>query len=158
MALLLEGLLWEAACVGLWLLTLSSVNPAEVVVAVVAALPCAALAVAARRAVGGSWRPRPAWARWLLPLPVAVLADTVRVLGLAAGVLLGRRIPDGEVRTVDLPRDRPAGTRRARAAAAAALVSAAPGTVVLDVEMRSGRMLVHALGAGRPAMEEVVAR
>lgn len=100
---------WWVVCVGLWLLTLSSISTSEVVVATAAGLPCAVLAVLARRAVEGSWPPRPAWACWLLPLPVAVVADSVRVLGLAAGVLVGRRIPEGEVRRVRLPRDRDEG-------------------------------------------------
>src|SRR4051794_1105451 len=103
MGVLLEALFWEAAGVGTWLLTLSSVSAAELVVAALATAPCAAVAVAARRAVGGSWSPRPRWTAWLVPLPVAVLADTGRVLGRAAAVLAGRRIPDGELREVQLP-------------------------------------------------------
>jgi multisubunit Na+/H+ antiporter MnhE subunit len=153
-----ETLFWWAACIGLWLLTLSSISTPDVVAATAAGLPCAVLAVAARRAVGGSWPPRPAWSRWLLPLPVAVGTDTVRVLGLAAAVLVGRRIPDGEVREAALHRDRAAGRRRTREAAAALLVTAAPGTLVLDADADEGRMLVHALGAGRPSMEEEVGR
>lgn len=158
MALLLEAVFWEAACTGLWLLTLSSVNTPELATALCAAVPCAVLAVTARRAVGGSWAPRPRWTTWLVPLPVAVLADTARVLARAAGVLAGRRIPDGRVREVRLPRDRPSARWRTRQAAATGLVTAAPGTVVLDVDERSGRMLLHALGDGRPSMEEVVRR
>lgn len=156
--LLLEGLFWTAAGVGLWLLTLSSVTLPEVLVAIAAAVPSAALAVAARRAVGGAWAPRPAWMSWLLPLPVAVVGDTVRVLRIAAGVLVGRRVPSGEIREVRLPRDRPAARWHTRRATAAGLVTAAPGTVVLDVDGTSGRMLLHSLGSGRPAMEEVVRR
>jgi multisubunit Na+/H+ antiporter MnhE subunit len=152
----MEAAFWWAVCVGIWLLTLSSISTAEVVTAVVASVPCAVLAVAARRGVEGSWLLRPRWARWLLPLPVAVLGDAVRVLGLAAGVLVGRRIPDGEVRSVDLPRDRPARLQAGRQAAAVLAVGAAPGTVVLDIDEDTGRMLVHALGAGRPRMEEAV--
>ena len=43
---------WWAALVGVWLVTLSSVNPSEVAISAGAALPCAATAVAARRAMG----------------------------------------------------------------------------------------------------------
>lgn len=153
-----EVLFWEAACVGLWLLTLSSITLSDVVAASAAAVPCAILAVAARRAVRGSWPPHPAWSRWLLPLPVAVVGDTVRLLGLAAGLLVGRRIPDGEVREADLRRDRTAALRRTREAAAAALVTATPGTLVLDVDADDRRIRVHALGDGRPSMEQVVGR
>ena len=153
---LAEMAFWWAACTGIWLLTLSSVSLSESLVAIGAALPCALLAVAARRAVHGYWPVRPAWARWLLPLPAAVLADTLRVLGLAAGVLVGRRIPPGELRSVDLSPERTTGDRQAHHAVAVLLTTATPGTVVLDVGGRSGRMSFHALGSGRPRMEEVV--
>jgi hypothetical protein len=101
-----EILFWEAACTGVWLLTLSSVTRAELITALVCALPCAVLAVLARHAVEGSWLPRAAWARWLLPLPVAVVADTVRILRMAVVSLLGRPIPAGEVRRLTLTHDR----------------------------------------------------
>jgi hypothetical protein len=120
--LLLQGLFWAAVDVGLWLLTLSSVTLPEVRVAIAAAVPSAALAVAARRAVRRAWAPRPAWISWLPPLPVAVVGDTVRVLGTAAGVLV---VPGGEVREVWLPRDRPAARWHTRRATAVDLVTAA---------------------------------
>jgi multisubunit Na+/H+ antiporter MnhE subunit len=37
-------------------------------------------------------------------------------------------------------------------------VTATPGTVVVDVDERSGGVLLHDLGSGRPALEEVVRR
>jgi multisubunit Na+/H+ antiporter MnhE subunit len=153
-----EVLFWWAACVALWLLTLSSVSLPELLVAAGCALPCAVLAVVARRAVGGSWPVQPRWAWWLLPLPAAVVADGVRVLGRAAGVLVGRRMPSGRVRTVELHRDHAAGRWRTRQALASLLVTATPGTVVLDIAEDSGEMCVHALGAGAPSMEDVVRR
>lgn len=168
---LAEVLLWTAAATGVWLLTLSSVTLPELVAALATALPCAVLAVAARRALERSWSAAPSWARWPLTLPAVVVADTVRVLGLAAGVLLGRRIPEGELRRVPLHRDRPAARWAARQAAVEGLVSAGPGTVVLDVSVdgggagdgdgggdRSPSALLHALGSGRPQLEEVVRR
>lgn len=157
MRTLAEVVFWWAACVGLWLLTLSSMSLPEAAIAAGCALPCALLAVVARRAVGGSWPVQPGWLRWLLPLPVAVVADGVRVLGRGAGVLIGR-VPAGEVRAVRLHRDAAAGRWRTRQALATVLVTATPGTVVLDVAEDSGEMRVHALGAGRPSMEEVVRR
>jgi multisubunit Na+/H+ antiporter MnhE subunit len=153
-----ELIVWWAAATGLWLLTLSSTSLPEVLVALGCALPCAVLTVAARRAVRGSWPVQPGWLRWLLPLPAAVLADTARVLARGAGVLVGRRPASGELRTVRLPRDRPAGRWRTRQAWAAVLVTAAPGTLVVDVDEGSGDLRVHALGAGAPSMEEVVCR
>src|SRR4051812_7595828 len=109
MRLLPEVVFWEAACTGLWLLTLSSISLSEALVAAACGLPSAVLAVVARRAVGGSWPVQPRWTRWLLPLPVAVVADGGRVLGRALAVLGGRRVPSGEIRPVQLDPDRPAG-------------------------------------------------
>jgi multisubunit Na+/H+ antiporter MnhE subunit len=154
---LAEVLFWWAAATGVWLLTLSSTSLPEVSVAAAAGLLSAVLAVMSRRAVGGSWPPRPAWLRWSAPLPVAVLTDGARVLARAAGVLVGRRIGGGEIRAVRLPVERPAPRRQSREAMAVALTNAAPGTVVLDLDHDSGRMLLHALGSGRPSMEEAVA-
>jgi multisubunit Na+/H+ antiporter MnhE subunit len=153
-----EVALWWAACTGTWLLTLSSVSTPELVAALAAGLACAGVAVLARRAVRGPLHPRPAWLRWLLPVPVAVLADSVRVLGVAGGVLLGRRIPDGELRRVTLPRDPDPADWQNRQAAAVVLVSASPGTVVLDVDADTGEALVHDLAGGRPDLLEAVRR
>jgi multisubunit Na+/H+ antiporter MnhE subunit len=152
-----ELLFWWAAATGIWLLTLSSMSLPEVLFAVGCALPCAVLTVMARHAVRGSWPVQPGWLRWLLPLPAAVAADTVRVLGRGAAVLAGRR-PGGNIRTVRLHRDRAAGRWRTRQAWASMLVTAAPGTVVVDVDEDSGEMRLHDLGAGAPAMEEAVRR
>lgn len=158
MRLLAELLFWWAAAIGVWLLTLSSMSLPEVSIAAAAGLPCAVAAIASRRAVEGSWPPRAAWLRWAAPLPVAVVADGVRVLGRAAGVLVGRRIEEGEIRPVQLPRERPAPRRQSREAMAVTLVSATPGTVVFDLDDDSGRMLLHELGGGRPQVDEAVSR
>ena len=152
---LAELLFWWAAATGVWLLTLSSMSLPEVSTAAAAGLPCAVLAILSRRAVGGSWPPRPAWLRWAAPLPVAVVADGARVLGRAAAVLVGRRIEQGELRPVQLPRERPEARRNSREAMAVALVSATPGSVVVDLD-DSGRMLTHALGSGSPQVDEAV--
>jgi multisubunit Na+/H+ antiporter MnhE subunit len=154
----LEVAFWWAVGVGLWLLTLSSVSGQELVAAIATGLPCAVMAVLARRAVRGPLRPRPAWLRWLLPVPVAVLTDSVRVLGVAAGALVGRRIPDGDLRRVTLPRDDSAEDWQNRQAAAVVLVSASPGTVVIDVDPDSGEALVHELASGRPDVLAAVQR
>jgi multisubunit Na+/H+ antiporter MnhE subunit len=153
-----EVALWWAACVGTWLLTLSSVNTPELVTAIVAGLPCAVLAVLARRAVRGPLSPRAAWLRWLLPVPGAVLADSARVLGVAAGALLGRRIPDGDLRRVTLPRDAADDDWQNRQAAAVVLVSASPGSVLVDVDADTGEALVHELATGRPDVLKAVQR
>jgi multisubunit Na+/H+ antiporter MnhE subunit len=87
-----------------------------------------------------------------------VLADSARVLGVAAGALLGRRIPDGDLRRVPLPEDHAEGDWQNRQAAAVILVSASPGSVVLDVDPDSGEALVHELAAGRPDLLQAVRR
>jgi multisubunit Na+/H+ antiporter MnhE subunit len=153
-----EVALWWVACTGTWLLTLSSVSLPELVAALAAGLACAVLAVLARRAVRGPLRPRAAWLRWLLPVPVAVLADSVRVLSVAAGVLVGRRVPDGELRRVVLPRDRSDDDWQNRQSAAVVLVAASPGSVVLDIDPDSGEALVHELATGRPDVLAAVQR
>jgi len=155
---LAETVVWWAVGIGVWLLTLSSVSAPDVVAAVVAALPCAVLAVAARRAVEGSWAPQLRRLRQVLPLPVAVGADTVRLLGRAAAVLAGHPIPAGDLREVHLERDRGAERWAAHQATAVALVSASPGSVALHVDEKTGQLLLHMLGSGRPRMEEVVRR
>jgi multisubunit Na+/H+ antiporter MnhE subunit len=156
--LVLEVVFWWAAGVGMWLLTLSSISSPELVAAVAAGLPCAVMAVLARRAVGGPLAPRRAWLRWSLPVPAAIVADTVRVLALAAGVLVGRPVPEGDLRSVTLPRDPDDRAWQNRQAAAAVLVTTSPGTVVVDLDPDSGEMLVHHLGSGRPRLEDVVQR
>jgi multisubunit Na+/H+ antiporter MnhE subunit len=82
----------------------------------------------------------------------------VRILALATGILGGRRVPDGDLRRVTLHRDRDEQDWQNRQAAATVLVSASPGTVVLDLDADSGEMLLHSLGSGRPHVEEAVQR
>jgi hypothetical protein len=86
------------------------------------------------------------------------VADSARVLGRAAGVLVGRRVGSGRLRTVHLDRDGDDVRWAGRQAAATVVVSATPGTVVVDVEDDTGVMRLHALGAGAPSMEQVVSR
>jgi multisubunit Na+/H+ antiporter MnhE subunit len=160
-ARLIETLVWWVALCGLWLLTLSTFPTPELVAAVVVALPCAAAATVARRAVGASWRVRPGWARWLRPLPVAVLADTVRVLA----VVLRRPVVRAErgrlLRVVPHPESdaRYAATQRALAVIA---LSLPPGSVVVGADDAPGRdgdeLLLHVLADGPPRMNEVIER
>src|SRR4051794_8959555 len=138
MRLLPEVVFWEAACTGLWLLTLSSISLSEALVAAACGLPCAVLAVVARRAVGGSWPVQPRWTRWLLPLPVAVVADGGRVLGRALAVLGGRRVPSGEFRTGQPHRDPPARRWHTRPAGAAGLGTPPPRAPGVDHDEGAG--------------------
>jgi hypothetical protein len=173
-ARLLETLAWWPPLCGLWLLTLSAFSVAELLAAVALALPCAAAATVARRAAGASWRVRTSWARWLIPLPAAVLADTVRVLlaVLHRPVVAGAR---GQLRRVTLhPESDPARAAGQRALAVVAL-SLPPGSVVVGSAGgqsenrgtadgnssgdRGGEELaLHVLVDGAPRMSEVVGR
>jgi hypothetical protein len=149
----------------LWLLTLSTFPIPELVAAVAVALPCAAAATVARRAVGASWRVRPGWARWLPPLPAAVLADTARVLT----AVLRRPVVRAErgrlLRVAPHPESdaRYAATQRALAVIA---LSLPPGSVVVgadpdrdpDPDRDRDELLLHVLADGPPRMNEVIER
>jgi len=129
-----EALVWWIVLTGIWLLTLTSFSVQELSAALVAGLLCALVATTARESYRASWRPRARWLSWIALLPHTVVADTVRVLGPRLRTPAERRrIPvddDGAVATM--------------------VVSAAPGTVVLDdrvAEATGNRttLVVHAL-------------
>lgn len=149
LAVAAEFLLWCGICVGIWLLTLSSLPSPDVMTAAGASIPCAAVAVAARRIFASRWHPRVRWLGVLAVLPVAIAADTLRLFR-----LLGRReFYRGEVgrfAEVHLP----AGEREPVAAARRVLsvfaVSVTPGTYVVDTRPEDGLMVVHRLLDGPP--------
>ena len=125
-AVVVEVAVWWAVLVGVWLLTLGTVTVAEVVVAGVAAVPCAFTATAARAAYGTAWRPGRALARSLPLVPVEIVRDLVRGPS------------DGTVRTI----------RVAEPAVATVLISLSPSTVVLDDD--DATLTIHATdGASR---------
>ncbi|MEV4317055.1 hypothetical protein [Actinocrispum sp. NPDC049592] len=114
-----ETLLWWVALVGLWVSTLSTITTQELVAAAVAGVPCALVAMFARRAYGGEWRLSRAWS-----LPVAIVRDCAKLFSRETGI---HRIP------VE-PHEKAVKTM---------VVSASPGTVVLDDE---DDLTVHTLG------------
>lgn len=149
----METVVWWVLLVGLWVLTLSSVSVAEVVVAASCALPCAALATAGRQVSGARWRPAVAWLRWFAVLPVAVCTDTWRLFVATPRLIRGT----GSWRHIELPDDPSAARAAARRAAAVLTVSATPGTLVADTPPEKP-MLVHVLVSGRPRLDDRVAR
>jgi multisubunit Na+/H+ antiporter MnhE subunit len=152
-----EVLWWWAAACGIWLLTLSSVNAAELVVALACALPCGLAARAARVALGGRWRVRPSWVWWLAPLAAAVLSDAVRVLVLA----LGRHDVDREAgRLVDVPLHEAEAEEVAagRAAMATVVMSSTPGTLVVQADPERRVLTLHSLVPAGSALERAVRR
>jgi hypothetical protein len=111
---------WWAVLVGIWLTTLSSVEGQDLLVAAVAAVPCALVATFVRGVYCGHWRPSSGWT-----LPVAIARGCAALFSRHTEL---RRIPSGSLRK----------------AVKTVIVSASPGTVVLDDEGDS--LLVHALG------------
>ncbi len=152
----LEVVWWWAAAVAVWTLTLSSVPAQELIAAAACGLPCAIAARAGRKAIAGSWRPRPGWAAWLLPLLAAVPVDAARLLLLTLRQLR-RWEAEGELERVRLPAE-PADVAAARQAAAVMVVSATPGTLAVDSDPEEGMLVIHTLVSGWPRLEQVVRR
>jgi hypothetical protein len=138
---------WWAVLTGAYAVTLSVATVPELVVGAGVAVGCAALAVAARRAAHARWSPRLSWVSWLLPLPGAIAADSLRLFGR----LLRGRPGGGVVRliaaeTIGEPPDRAAFRRAYRTV----VLSASPGSVVLDWPADGSPLVLHELGrAGR---------
>jgi multisubunit Na+/H+ antiporter MnhE subunit len=149
-----ELLVWWGVTTGVWIVSLSAYSSQDLVAALACGLPCAIMAVLARRTVRLTARPPAEMVRWLGALPWSIAVDTVRVLALpwrprsrsSAGQF--RRMPLG-----------PPGTSAAavgRRTAAALLMSATPGAYVVDVDPATGTALVHAVGP-RSLIERQVA-
>jgi hypothetical protein len=91
--------------------------------------------------------------RTLMAVPWQVVVETGQVFALAARKASGRPVAPGALCTVPLDagpdaRGWPAARREA---VLTALLSAAPNTVVVDIDMEAGTALVHRLvGAPRP--------
>lgn len=145
-----ELVVWAGLCFGVWLLTLSSVTSQDVLLALPAAVLAAICAVGGRRVAGGRWRLRPAWARWYLGLPVAILFDTVKVLAL----VYSARRNYGRTETIDLPDDEEHDVAAGRCAVGAMAMSASPGTYVVDADPDRRRMTVHTVGSPAPKWAE----
>ncbi|MCQ9165758.1 hypothetical protein [Arthrobacter sp. STN4] len=145
----MEIMCWWGAGVLLWILTVSTVGAAELVGALAAGLAGAVFARRVRRALGLRIRIPREVPGWLAGLPRTLAADIGATLGfIVRGA--GNAASAGRRRNLDWPAG---GSARAEGwrAAAAVLVSATPGTLVLDVDPGSGRTLVHELFPEHPA-------
>lgn len=152
-----EALLWAAACFGLWMLTLSSINKQDIVAAAVVSLLCGLMAVLARRVIQGAWRFEllPV-VRLTLLLPVAIVLDTVRLLCVPLRVLAGKTDGGGDIRSVRAPATLGNGSAAAgRRALLGAGVSATPGTIVMDATP-DGIVRVHRMVPDRPSVLQAV--
>jgi multisubunit Na+/H+ antiporter MnhE subunit len=146
----LEVAVWEVVLAVVYLATLASYSQGEVVVAVAAAFPAAVLARVARRASGARWQLPHGWWRWLALVPVAVLADSARLLK-----WFGRRDAAGQLRELHVPAE-PTARTETRLAVAGLVLSATPASYVVDTRANERTLLVHALVDGRPRLEERV--
>lgn len=148
---------WWAVSCGVWLLTLSSISAAELIVALSCGLPCGFAARATRRSLGGEWRLRPRWSLWVGPLVVAVLADSARLVATSLRSV-ARTGQAGQLTAVSLPPGEPEHVFAGREAVGTVALSATPGTFVVDCDPERHVLTVHSLVSGPPAMEEVVQR
>jgi multisubunit Na+/H+ antiporter MnhE subunit len=134
---------WWAVLLLVWLASLNAFSYTELGTAAGLAIPCAFAARGARIAASGRWRVRARWARWLLFAPSAILHDTAAVLRLAA------------------KRDRPEDDSfdhipAEDEALSTAVISSAPGSVVVDAD--DDRLTVHRLPIGDTKLTEAVRR
>lgn len=147
-----EVVAWTAVACGVWLATLSSVTLPELCAAIVAGVPCGVLARAGRRSLGGSWRFRPRWAAWVLPVTGSLVAETV---ALSRRSVTGPR--RGELKTIELP-DEPVELAAGREALGTLALCAAPGTAVADCDPDQRRLTMHVLVTAGPKTEEAIGR
>jgi multisubunit Na+/H+ antiporter MnhE subunit len=149
---LVETCCWGAVSCGVWLTTLSGVTYPELWFAVGAGVPCGVLGAAGRRALGGSWRLRWAWALWPAAVAATLLAETGALFAAAV-----RGPCPGRLTTVELPAETPELSSGREAAATLALCST-PGSIVTDSDPEAHRLTVHALLSAGPDLRAVVRR
>jgi multisubunit Na+/H+ antiporter MnhE subunit len=146
------GLVYAGALLGVWIVLAGQPDAQDLVAGSVAAL--LAVGVAYLLSQRGKMVPsvRAADLRTLAAVPWQVVVETGQVFWLAARKACGRPVAPGALRTVRLEagsdaRGWPAARREA---VLTALLSAAPNTVVVDIDMEAGTALVHQLVGPRP--------
>lgn len=150
-----DVLAWWVVLTALYVVLISDVTPLELAVGGGGAIP-AAYAAHALRGSGGTPGGRARAARALLAWPGTLLVDTARLTVLTLRGAVRPGTVKGRFRTVELGPDTHPGW-------ASALLSAAPGTYVVDVRPRSGggrdrgpTLLVHALPGPASAVERAL--
>jgi multisubunit Na+/H+ antiporter MnhE subunit len=147
------GLVYAGVLLGMWIVLAGQPDAQDLVAGSVAAV----LAVGFGYLVSqrGSMVPsvRAADLRTLAAVPWQVVVETGQVFALAARKASGHPTTPGELRTVPLDagpdvRGWPAARREA---VLTALLSAAPNSVVVDIDMEAGTALVHQLISATPA-------
>lgn len=157
-AVAVEMLVWSALMVGMWVVTLSAATVPEVVAAAAAGVVSALGAVVARVALGGRWRAKARWSRWLVTWWGSLVADTAAVFALAARHLRHRDVAGDfvEVALRRTPGDEP--SEDMHRALAALVLSSTPGSVVYDSDPRGHRLFVHTIVDVPPDLEAAVSR
>ena len=139
-----------AGCLGIWLLSLSSVSDEELLVGSLCALVAGGIAVAAKRATKVHWSVRAIPVRPLLRVPLAVVGDAVQVL-VRPIPGLGRPV---RVVTHHLEQRGDSSAATTRRVVTSLAVTSAPGSLVLDLDADSGRLTVHSLQTAGAHLEE----
>jgi multisubunit Na+/H+ antiporter MnhE subunit len=145
------GLIYAGALLGMWIVLAGEPDVQDLVVGSAASV----LAVAYGYLVSdrGKMVPavRAADLRALARVPWQVVTETGQVFALAARKAAGRPVAPGTLRTVpvDVGTDVRGWPAARREAVLTALLSAAPNTIVVDIDMEAGTALVHQL-AGAP--------
>ena len=156
LSLVAGGLIYAGALLGMWIVLAGQPDIQDLVVGSVAAV----LAVGTGYLVSDRGKMVPsaqvADLRTVVGVPWQVVAETGQVFALAARKAAGREVAPGALRTVrvdTVPADTGTDLRgwpaARREAVLTALMSAAPNTIVVDIDMEAGTALVHQL-AGAP--------
>ena len=145
------GLVYAGALLGMWIVLAGQPDAQDLVAGSVAAV--LAVGVGYLLSQRGKMVPsvRAADLRTLAAVPWQVVVETGQVFALAARKAAGRPTAPGALRTVpvDVGTDVRGWPAARREAVLTALLSAAPNTVVVDIDMEAGTALVHQL-AGAP--------
>jgi multisubunit Na+/H+ antiporter MnhE subunit len=149
--LMAGGLVYAGALLGMWIVLAGQPDIQDLAVGSAAAV--FAVGVAYLVSGRGQMVPsaRSADLRTLARVPWQVVAGTGQVFALAARKAAGRPVAPGLLCTVPVEietdmRDWPAARREA---VLTALLSAAPNTIVVDIDMAAGTALVHQLASAR---------
>jgi multisubunit Na+/H+ antiporter MnhE subunit len=150
--LLVSGLAYAGALLGLWIVLAGQPAPQDLVAGSVAAV--FTVGVGYLLSQRGQMVPsvQAADLRTLAAVPWQVVAETGQVFALAARKALGRPVAPGALCTIalDVGPDARGWPAARREAVLTALLSAAPNTLVVDIDMEAGTALVHKLAAPRP--------
>ena len=144
------GLIYAGALLGMWFLLAGEVDVQDLAVGSAGAV----LAVGTGYLVSerGKMVPsaRVADLRTLARVPWQVVTETGQVFALAARKAAGRPVAPGALRTVpvDVGTDARGWPAARREAVLTALLSAAPNTIVVDIDTEAGTALVHRLAGG----------